>query len=444
MNTKVYKKKLKIRKYQISGSFPKNKYEGYAGVFSINDYNSFNDNFLNKKANTKKKETVKSTDPAIGISMPSDSTTTGAIGTGIGLSTANGNSMDNSGENGVGLNMFSKAPETKNKVSNIDMSGMISNFKSFTGNKKGDSDGDKEGGGDFSFGKNSWGDGNLGKNIGMYSAGASALSGVIGGFGDDGDDNLTDGEIAADVGSAVLSGAASGAAFGPWGALAGAAIGGVTAGIEARRNRMKIFRNQWKKEKIEDTSVANNKKTSLVNKEMDALSGATQMYGNRIGGTGGGWINARKGGKFYMPKLSVHLDDTAEFNNKIHKTDRIAKPVFKRGGKFKAYKKGGKVKETENIIPNGVLHEEKNKLGDKGMPVVKCTKNSCTKHYEIERDEMILTLEATKKAEELFKKKDFKSLGDFIKEQILDNTHSYTDKYKFLNDDDTIFTKNRR
>ena len=52
-------------------------------------------------------------------------------------------------------------------------------------------------------------------------------------------------------------------------------------------------------------------------------------------------------------------------------------------------KKGGPIKEYENIIPNGVLHEEENSLGDKGMPVVKCVSNVCTKKYEIEKEELI-------------------------------------------------------
>jgi hypothetical protein len=41
------------------------------------------------------------------------------------------------------------------------------------------------------------------------------------------------------------------------------------------------------------------------------------------------------------------------------------------------------------------------------MPVVKC--NSCEKKYEIERDEMIFTLAATKNVEKLVKSGDLKS-----------------------------------
>ena len=96
-------------------------------------------------------------------------------------------------------------------------------------------------------------------------------------------------------------------------------------------------------------------------------------------------------------------------------------------------KKGGPIKEYENIIPNGVLHEEENSLGDKGMPVVKCVSNVCTKKYEIEKEELIFTLDTTKKVEQLAKSKNHKALGEFVKEQLLDNTHSFSDKFSELN-----------
>ena len=96
-------------------------------------------------------------------------------------------------------------------------------------------------------------------------------------------------------------------------------------------------------------------------------------------------------------------------------------------------KKGGPIKEYENIIPNGVLHEEENSLGDKGMPVVKCVSNVCTKKYEIEKEELIFTLDTTKKVEQLAKSKNHKALGEFVKDQLLDNTHSFSDKFSELN-----------
>lgn len=123
--------------------------------------------------------------------------------------------------------------------------------------------------------------------------------------------------------------------------------------------------------------------------------------------------------------------------------DSSIKPLRSELPKFK---RGGTVKPTENIIPNGVLHEEFNELGDKGMPVVKCSlKNkSCKKQYEIEKDEMIMTLKATRKIEKLIKQGKYKELGKFVKDQILDNTHSFTDKFEELNKykkkDETIFS----
>lgn len=107
------------------------------------------------------------------------------------------------------------------------------------------------------------------------------------------------------------------------------------------------------------------------------------------------------------------------------------------------FKRGGSIKPSENIIPNGVLHEEYNKLGDKGMPVVSCgtSLNSCSKKYEIEKDEMIFTLAASKEVEKLINDKDISALGEYVKKQVLHNTHSFTNKFKELNNykDESIF-----
>ena len=113
-------------------------------------------------------------------------------------------------------------------------------------------------------------------------------------------------------------------------------------------------------------------------------------------------------------------------------------------GRALKFKRGGVIKSTENIIPNGVRHEEKNELGDKGMPVVSCGSSlkSCTKKYEIERDELIFTLASSSKVEKLIKAGKIEELGDFVKNQILHNTHSFTTKFNELNNykDDSIFS----
>lgn len=269
---------------------------------------------------------------------------------------------------------------------------------------------------------------------------ASAASGIVAGFGDDGDDNYTGGEQAADIGASALKYGAMGAQFGPWGAAAGAVVGTVMGVVGVNKRNKGIHQNAWKKAEKEEKDAAESRKTSIANRTANVSAAADAMYGSRIGGnnTGGyGTAVVRKGGKFIFK-------ETSNFAEKLDKNKRIGEVIFKRGGKLSKLKKGGKVKPTENIIPNGVLHEEKNSLGDNGMPVVKCTKESCTKHYEIEKDEMILTLSTTKKVEELAYGGRLDELGEFVKKQILDNTHSYTKKFKFLNEDETIYIKGRR
>jgi hypothetical protein len=66
---------------------------------------------------------------------------------------------------------------------------------------------------------------------------------------------------------------------------------------------------------------------------------------------------SRKLEDLFITQLSLALQKTSSTKR------RTAKKVY-----------GGSITATENIIPNGVLHEEFNKLGDKGMPVVKCKK----------------------------------------------------------------------
>jgi hypothetical protein len=59
------------------------------------------------------------------------------------------------------------------------------------------------------------------------------------------------------------------------------------------------------------------------------------------------------------------------------------------------------------------------------MPVVKCKNNSCEKKYEIERDEMIFTLAATKNVEKLVSLGTLK-VREYVRSQVLNNTHSFT------------------
>ena len=112
---------------------------------------------------------------------------------------------------------------------------------------------------------------------------------------------------------------------------------------------------------------------------------------------------------------------------------------FKGGGKTETEKQ--KVEETtqKNIIPEGALHAHKHHmensegLTQKGIPVVD---EDGEQQAEIEKNEIIFTLEVTKKLEELYskytelpqKEKDEAAIeaGKLLVEQVLFNTEDRT------------------
>jgi hypothetical protein len=221
-------------------------------------------------------------------------------------------------------------------------------------------------------------------------------------------------------GAGALSGASKGLAMGASigsaipgvgtaiGAAAGFVIGGITGLVkggneayEAQKKRKKLIKKRSIATMAENQSMLADKSTKLID------AAATRYGGSKV---------LRNGGKVIIASYTY----IPSGNTTINKKSRI-------------FKRGGIVDGSTNIIPNGVSHEEKNKLGTKGMPIIKCKKKSCEKIYEIESDELILTKEVTNKVEELSKNKNFDALGKFLEKQLLDNTHSYTDKYDFLN-----------
>lgn len=105
---------------------------------------------------------------------------------------------------------------------------------------------------------------------------------------------------------------------------------------------------------------------------------------------------------------------------------------FKQGGKTKEEK--SEVEETaqKNIIPEGALHARKHHmensdgLTQKGIPVID---NEGDQQAEIEKNEIIFTLEVTKKLEELYEKGTDEAAteaGKLLVEQILFNTDDRT------------------
>lgn len=128
--------------------------------------------------------------------------------------------------------------------------------------------------------------------------------------------------------------------------------------------------------------------------------------------------------------------------------------AYKRGWPefFKKFKQGGAIKESEtpkieettqkNLIPEGALHKNKHHMENdenitkKGIPVID---NDGNQQAEIERDELIVTLEVTKFIEERYKKyysdeltakeKDKLAIevGELLVYEILNNTDDRTD-----------------
>lgn len=268
-----------------------------------------------------------------------------------------------------------------------------------------------------------------GGGMDMTAAGGAAAGiagGIVAGFGNDMDSNYTAGEKWADVGGGALKGAAAGASFGPIGMAAGAVIGGGVAAFKSMGAQKEADALALTEDRAAEAATNSTGRNGASTRSANRAAVSNLVFGNPIGGGLEGYTAiGRNGLKFARPKYTWKLEETGDFINKIEKdTHKI--PIFKKGGKIKA---------TENMIPNGVLHEEKNSLGDKGMPVVKCSIKSkkCSKKYEIEKDEMILTLETTRTVEKLAKAGKFKELGKFVQDQILNNTHSFTDKFNHLN-----------
>jgi len=211
--------------------------------------------------------------------------------------------------------------------------------------------------------------------------------------------------------SGAAKGAQMGMQFGPWGALIGGVVGGAAGYFGGKKKGKEMEMERKRLVKNRNIGRMHEGQAKLADKS-NALAQAAQMrYGY-----------AKKGGKFYVSTFVFGLSSNDGPIIKI-----VREPL-------KAFKRGGKIDNTTNIIPNGVSHEEENVWGTKGQPVVKCKKESCEKVYEIESDELILTLKTTHKIEELVGKKDKKALGKLLMNELVNNTHSYSKNYNFVNE----------
>lgn len=158
---------------------------------------------------------------------------------------------------------------------------------------------------------------------------------------------------------------------------------------------------------------------SILNKADDAFASAgnTQLYASadQLRRTGNSWISNSR---------------VAKDGAKLEK----ARAVIQKAKKFA---EGGKM----NVIPEGALHAHKHHLEEvnpdlegitkKGIPVVSQEDGGMVQHAEVEREEIIFTMEVTKELERL---RDIgtdeaaKEAGMFLSQQIIENTIDNTDK----------------
>lgn len=181
-----------------------------------------------------------------------------------------------------------------------------------------------------------------------------------------------------------------------------------------------------------DTSFALKNSTSAINQNRKAfeLQGGYQQ-GLIHSSKQGGILRAKRiisaskfkeGGSFIkQTSNTISLISPVEINSIsiINAVEVDQLPEFKEGGSF-------------NVIPNGALHanlhhmENADNLTRKGIPVVSEDENGeLEQHAEIEREELILRLEVTKKLEELAKEGTDEAAieaGKLLVDEILNNT----------------------
>lgn len=137
------------------------------------------------------------------------------------------------------------------------------------------------------------------------------------------------------------------------------------------------------------------------------------------------WYNSEEG-KEHKSKFDIEY-----INDRYYYVPK----KFKKGGKTKEELETPEIEETnqKNLIPEGALHKNKHHmehtegLTQKGIPVID---NDGEQQAEIELNEIIFTLEVTKKLEELYKEGTDEAAieaGKLLVKEILFNTDDRTD-----------------
>ena len=142
----------------------------------------------------------------------------------------------------------------------------------------------------------------------------------------------------------------------------------------------------------------------------------------------------KEGGKLEISEQEIEwepvIDDVIDYWEPI--IDDIE--LYRDGGKTKEELETPEIEETnqKNLIPEGALHKNKHHmehtegLTQKGIPVID---NDGEQQAEIELDEIIFTLEVTKKLEELYKEGTDEAAieaGKLLVKEILFNTDDRT------------------
>jgi hypothetical protein len=199
-----------------------------------------------------------------------------------------------------------------------------------------------------------------------------------------------------------------------WGKI-GSAIPGVGTGIGMAAGVISgFFKSASAKRKIrkENEKRTNNYSNNKAAYD-DGLSGSLDMYAANQEPDYFQNQYAKEGGK---------LDGTKD--PYILTTLHFVDSELSRRKKETILRSGGSV----NIIPKGVTHEEKNKLGDNGIPIVSGKEKK--KIAEIELNELVLHKEISERIEQLTEdhKKDPENedilleLGRLMQSEILNNT----------------------
>ena len=224
----------------------------------------------------------------------------------------------------------------------------------------------------------------------------------------------------------------------------------------SRRNANKQMANARDKQNIM-TGIAN---TAADQRAMKGDYNYLNYRFNLSGGYDQRYMRAAKSGMKLQDKIDFikqHRINTGIINLDTKEIDWEPEViVFKTGGiiesdydiiyeipKVEEFKDGGKTKEEletpeieetnqKNLIPEGALHKNKHHmehtegLTQKGIPVID---NDGEQQAEIELDEIIFTLEVTKKLEELYKDGSDESAieaGKLLVKEILFNTDDRT------------------